>query len=243
MTALGGKRLVLVGATSGIGLETARAALEQGAQVVVAGRSAERVERAERVLGRGAMAYRLDAMESESVRVFFEHVGAHDHLSIFVPTTPNPRIRARLGAFKDTPAEAFGAVFASKFGGNLNCLRHGAGHVRESIVLVTGQAHRKILPGYAAGAAANGALESLARALALELPPVRINVVAPGIIETPIVKAMPPEMYRSFAAKTAAQAVPRMGQAEEVAGAILWLMTNRYVTGAVLEVDGGYKLT
>ena len=243
MNALAGARMVLVGATSGIGLETARAALDAGASVVVAGRNAERVERAERALGKGAEAYRLDAMEAESVRAFFEHVGVHDHLSVFVPTTPNARVRAQLGRFPDTPAEAFGAVFASKFGATLNCLYHGGRHVRGSIVLVTGQAHRKALPGYSAGAAANGALESIARTLALELSPVRINAVAPGIVETPIVKAMPPEMYRGFAAKTAAQAVPRMGQAEEIAQAILWLMANAYVTGAVLEVDGGYKLT
>lgn len=240
---LKGRRIVLIGASSGIGLACARAAREAGARLVIAGRNTERLEHARRALDGAVEAFRLDAMESESVAAFFRRVGAHDHLSIFVPTVPNARVRAQLGLFADTPSDAFAAVFASKFGANLNCLRYGAPHVRGSIVLVTGQAHRKSLQGYAAGAAANGALEALVRTLALELAPVRINAVAPGIVETPILRAMPAEMFEAFAAKTRNQPVARLGAAGEIAGAVLELMGNGYATGAVLEIDGGYKLT
>ena len=132
-----------------------------------------------------------------------------------------------------------------KFWCQVYCARHARRHLRAggSIVFVTGQAHRKSLPNFITVAAADAAVEALARGLAREFAPIRVNVVAPGLIETPLIRGLPQGYRAALEAKLASQPVPRMGTAEEIAEAILWIMGNGFATGAVLDVDGGYKLT
>lgn len=242
---LAGQRIVLIGASTGIGFATAKAALKAGARVVIAGRSVERLDRAWNALGRKVEALRLDAMEEPSMAAFFARLQSLDHLAVFVPTAPSDKVRAQLGAFLETPSEAFEAVMRNKLWPQLHAARHGAPRIAPggSILFVTGQAHRKSLPGYAASAAANGATEALVRSLAVELAPVRINAVAPGLVESEFLRAAPEAFRRAAAEKVARHPVPRMGAPEEAAAGILFLMANRFATGTVLELDGGMKLT
>lgn len=243
--ALAGQRIVLIGASTGIGFATAQAALAAGAKVVIAARSVERLDRAWNALARKVEAFRLDATEEHSMAAFFARMESFDHLAVFVPTAPSAAVRAQLGAFLETPSEAFEAVIRNKVWPQLYAARHGAPCIAPggSLLFVTGQAHRKSLPGYAASAAANGATEAIVRALAVELAPVRVNAIAPGLVETDILCAAPEAFRRAVAEKVARHPVPRMGTAEETAAGILLLMANRFVTGAVLELDGGMKLT
>lgn len=243
--ALAGQRIVLIGASTGIGFATAQAALAAGAKVVIAARSVERLDRAWNALERKVEAFRLDATEEHSMAAFFARMESFDHLAVFVPTAPSAAVRAQLGAFLETPSEAFEAVIRNKVWPQLYAARHGAPRIAPggSLLFVTGQAHRKSLPGYAASAAANGATEAIVRALAVELAPVRINAIAPGLVETDILRAAPEAFRRAVAEKVARHPVPRMGTVEETAAGILLLMANRFVTGAVLELDGGMKLT
>ncbi len=242
---LAGQRIVLIGASTGIGLATAKAALAADARVVIAGRSVERLDRAWNALGRKAEAFRLDATEEHSMAVFLARMEAFDHLAVFVPTAPSAKVRSQLGAFLETPPEAFEAVVRNKFLPQLYAARHGAPRIAPggSLLFVTGQAHRKSLPGYAASAAANGATEALVRALAVELAPVRVNAIAPGLVETDILRTAPEAFRRATAEKVARHPVRRWGTPEETADGILLLMANRFVTGTVLELDGGMKLT
>ncbi|MFN0043517.1 MAG: SDR family oxidoreductase [Alphaproteobacteria bacterium] len=140
----------------------------------------------------------------------------------------------------DATQDVLEAVFHKKFQPRIFAVRHALGRLCRSIGAVTGQARCKSLPG---DAAANSAIEDLARGLARELAPLRVNVVAPGLIATPLMATLPAAVKAAFDARTQAQPVPRMGAPEENADAILWLMGNDYATGAVLEIDGGYKLT
>ena len=109
-----------------------------------------------------------------------------------------------------------------------------------SLTLVSGFLSVRPRPNSAIVSAANGALESLARALALELAPVRVNCVSPGIIDTPIRAAMPEEARRDMLAKTAAALpVGRVGLGEDIARQILGFMTNGFATGSIVYIDGG----
>ena len=151
--------------------------------------------------------YRLDATEEKSVEAFFRRVGAHDHVCVLVPTAPNAEVRKKMGLFRDTPQDAFESVMTHKFWSQVYCARHAAAHIRSggSIVFITGQAHRKSLPNYATVAAADAAVEALAHGLARELSPVRVNVVAPGLIETPLIRNLPADQKAAFQAKVAPQ--------------------------------------
>lgn len=242
---LAGQRIILIGASTGIGFATAKAALSADARVVIAARSVERLDRAWNALDRKVEAFRLDATEEHSMAAFLARMESFDHLAVFVPTAPSAAVRAQLGAFLETPPEAFEAVIRNKFWPQLYAARHGTPRIAPggSLLFVTGQAHRKSLPGYAASAAANGATEALVRTLAVELAPVRVNAIAPGLVESDILRTAPEAFRRAAAEKVARHPVPRMGTAEETAAGILFLMANRFATGTVLELDGGMKLT
>ncbi|MGE0093904.1 MAG: SDR family oxidoreductase [Alphaproteobacteria bacterium] len=242
---LGGQRIVLIGGSSGIGLATAKEAAARGASVVIAGRSAERLESARREIGAQAETHPLDATQEASVEAFFATVGAHDHMAVLVPTVPDAEVRKSVRGFADTPQETMEIVMRHKFWCQVYCVRHARRHLRPggSIVFITGQAHRKSLPNYPLVAAADAAVEALARELAREYAPLRVNVVAPGLIETPLIRDLPTGHRTALEALVGPQPVPRMGTVEEIAEAILWIMGNGFATGTVLEVDGGYKLT
>lgn len=242
---LAGQRIVLIGGSSGIGLATAKMAASRGASIVIAGRSAERLEAARREVGGRAEAHALDATHEPSVEAFFAAIGAHDHVAILVPTVPDAEIRKSVRGFADTPQGTMEIVMRHKFWCQVFCARHARRHLRPggSIVFITGQAHRKSLPNYPLVAAADAAVEALARELAREFAPVRVNAVAPGLIETPLIRGLPAGHRDALEGLVGPQPVPRMGTVDEIAEAILWIMANGFATGTVLEVDGGYKLT
>jgi NAD(P)-dependent dehydrogenase (short-subunit alcohol dehydrogenase family) len=242
---LDSQRVVMIGGTSGIGLATAKRAAAAGARPVVASRSAQRVEWAKAEIGGSVEGAVLDATDEGAVEAFFAGLGPFDHLAGFVPTATNEAIASRQGRFLDMTMAEFRALLDNRFWGCLNCIRHGAPHVSAtgSITIITGVAHRKGQPGYTVSAVGNAALEGLMRVLALELAPVRVNAVAPGYIRTPVLDVLPKARTAHWERFTAAQPVARMGEADEVARAVLFMMESGFTTGAILEVDGGYKLT
>ena len=228
---LAGKKVVVVGGSSGIGLATAELAKAQGAEIIIASRSAAKLEPvAERLK---VTAIPTDVTSDESVAELFRRTGPVDHVVLTAA-------QLRTGPFKSVAMEDVRATMEGKFWGAWRVAREANIRPGGSLTLVTGFLSVRPRPNSAIVSAANGALESLARALALELAPVRVNAVSPGVIDTPIRAAMPEAARKEMLAKTAATLpVGRVGMAEDIAQQIASFMTNGFATGSIVYIDGG----
>ncbi len=232
------KRVVIIGGSSGMGLATAQAAAEAGAYVLIAGRSKEKLHRAMEEINGDVDGHTLDVTREDEIRDFFAGIGTLDHL---VTTTAS----GVTGPFLELESAAVRGVFESKFWGQYFAARYGAPRIQPggSITMFAGVASEKPLPGLVAYAAVNGAVEGLCRTLALELAPIRVNVVSPGIVMTPAYAAMPEEeRHALFASLAGKLPVRRVGQPVDVAQTVLYLLRNGYTTGTVISVDGGHRL-
>ncbi|HEY3677515.1 MAG TPA: SDR family oxidoreductase [Bradyrhizobium sp.] len=226
-----GKKVVVVGGSSGIGLSTAELAKSQGAEVVIASRNAERLNVAAAKLGVTAIV--ADVTSDDSIASLFKKCGIVDHVVVTAA-------QLRTGPFKTVAMEDVRATMENKFWGAWRVARLAEIRAGGSLTLVSGFLSIRPRPNSAIVGAANGALESLARSLALELAPVRVNAVSPGIIDTPIRAAMPEEARKDMLAKTAAALpVGRVGTGEDIARQILAFMTIGFATGSIVYLDGG----
>lgn len=132
---------------------------------------------------------------------------------------------------------------ASKFWGSYLLTKYAQIADRGSIVLFSGIFSRRPSPGYGVLAAINAAVEAFGRALALELAPVRVNVVSPGLVDTPVYAGMPQQQREAFWQSTADKLpVKGIGQPEDIAATVLYLLENSYTTETVIDVDGGSLL-
>jgi NAD(P)-dependent dehydrogenase (short-subunit alcohol dehydrogenase family) len=232
---LAGKKVVVVGGSSGIGLATAKLARQQGADVIIASRSVERLDAAAAKLN--AIAIPADVTSDQSVINLFRRCGPVDHVVVTAA-------QLKTGPFKTVSMEDVRNTMESKFWGAWRVARAAEIRPGGSLTLVTGYLSVRPRPNSAIVGAANGALESLARGLALELAPVRVNAVSPGIIDTPIRAAMPEDARRDMLAKTAAALpVGRVGVGEDIARQILAFMTIGFATGSIVYIDGGALIT
>jgi NAD(P)-dependent dehydrogenase (short-subunit alcohol dehydrogenase family) len=228
---LTGKKVVVIGGSSGIGLATAELAKAEGAEVTIASRNAARLDEVAAKLKVAAIP--VDVTDDESVAALFRKLGAVDHVVVTAA-------QLRTGPFKTVAMADVRATMESKFWGAWRVAREAEFRPGGSLTLVSGFLSVRPRPNSAIVGAANGALESLARSLALELAPVRVNAVSPGIIDTPIRAAMPEEARRDMLAKTAAALpVGRVGVGEDVARQILAFMSIGFATGSIVYLDGG----
>lgn len=231
---LAGKKVVVVGGSSGIGLATAELVKKEGADVVVASRNAERLKAAADKIGAKAIA--ADVTSDESVADLFRTCGLVDHVVVTAA-------QLRTGPFKTVAMDDVRVTMESKFWGAWRVARSAEIRPGGSLTLVTGYFSTRPRPGAAIVGAANGALESLTKGLALELAPVRVNAVSPGMIDTPIRASMPEAARRDMLAKTAAALpVGRVGTGEDIAQQILAFMMIGFATGSVVYIDGGALL-
>lgn len=226
-----GKKVVVIGGSSGIGLATAELAKSQGAEIIIASRSAAKLDPVAARLK--VTAIPTDVTNDQSVAELFKRTGPVDHVVLTAA-------QLRTGPFKTVPMDDVRATMEGKFWGAWRVAREAEIRAGGSLTLVTGFLSVRPRPNSAIISAANGALESLARALALELAPVRVNAVSPGVIDTPIRAAMPEAARKEMLAKTAASLpVGRVGAAEDIAWQILSFMANGFATGSIVYVDGG----
>jgi NAD(P)-dependent dehydrogenase (short-subunit alcohol dehydrogenase family) len=229
-------KYVVVGGTSGIGLAVAKAAVAAGHSVVAVGRDSAKFAAAEAV---GATAAQLDASDFEASERFFSSAGQFDHLVLCASGA------AGSGYFRDLSLEDMRRGFEGKFWPHVTCAKAALASLNRagSITFVGAISSRAMRPGTAGLAAINAALEALVPILASELRPTRVNGVAPGVVDTPWWSRVPEATRHDLFERLANEvAVGRVGTPEDLAGAIMFLTTNTFVTGTILDCDGGWKL-
>lgn len=236
-----GQRVAVIGASAGIGEATARAFAAGGASVTITGRSKDRLDQAAQRIGYPVDVAELDATDRAALDAFFAGTGTIDHLVL----TASPGA-VGAGPFAGLDEDALRQAFDGKVFAHVKAIQAALPRLRPdgSVTIVSAASARAGLAGTAGLAAANGALESLVAPLAVELAPLRVNAVSPGVIDTQWWNAMPDDQRRAyFDASAAATPVRRIGRPEDVAGAIVYLAGAGFVSGTVLECTGGSNLT
>lgn len=227
-----GRTAIILGGTSGIGLAASIRLAALGAKVVAVSRSPERAGD----VPEGITLEGCDVLDRDALGKLFAKYAPFDIL--VAAATGGGRAR---GKFLEMDIEGYKGSFA-KLWGYANALQLGTPNMTEdgSIVLVSGSPARKSKPGQVAIASVGGAVEALARAVAPEITPRRLNVVAPGTIDTPMSSLEGDERTAFYANQTKDNLIPRAGTADEVAQGILFVIQNDFVTGTTVDVDGGF---
>jgi NAD(P)-dependent dehydrogenase (short-subunit alcohol dehydrogenase family) len=229
------RTVVVLGGSSGIGLATAKAAKAEGARVVVTGRSTGRLKSAQDLLGADARTVALDVADEAGTRALFQELDRVDHIFITAGT-----VMADAGLAPDSAA--LRPALDTRFWGAFAAAKFGAAKMREggSITFMSGTTARRPLKGAAVATASCGAVEAFARALAVDLAPIRVNTIQPGYVDTPMLDELLGEAHKAIKAEIGAGLpVKRIGFADEIADAVLFLMKNGYVNGITLTIDGG----
>jgi NAD(P)-dependent dehydrogenase (short-subunit alcohol dehydrogenase family) len=225
-----GQRVVVIGASAGIGEATARAFAAK-----------DRLDQAAQRIGYPVEVAELDATDRGALDAFFATAGTVDHLVL--AASPGA---VGAGPIADLDEAALRQALDGKFFAHVKAIQAALPRLRPdgSVTIVSAASARAAFPGTAALAAANGALEAVVPPLAVELAPLRINAVSPGVIDTPWWAGMPEDQRRAyFDAAAAITPVRRVGGPEDVADAIAYLAGATFVTGTVLECTGGLNLT
>ncbi|MCY3830989.1 MAG: SDR family oxidoreductase [Rhodospirillaceae bacterium] len=237
-----GQRIVVIGGTAGMGLAIAEAAVAAGAAVIVASHTQARVDAAVGALGieEGVA---IDIGDEAAVGALFERLGPVDH--VVVTANAAATVPGAIRPVSDIDLTAAERFMRTKFWGPYHVARHAPRTLREggSLLFFSGAAARRSLPGHTAIAATNGAVEAFAKQLAKEIAPIRVNVISPGLVDTSAYDAIP-EAWRNemYAAAGASLPVGRIGTVQDIADAALFALGNRFLTGAVLDVDGGRQV-
>jgi NAD(P)-dependent dehydrogenase (short-subunit alcohol dehydrogenase family) len=233
--------VVVIGGSSGMGLAVARRCLAEGASVVIAGRSRERLDAAVAELARPdrLLAVTADIGDRAQVQALFERAGTVSHLVVTAADLPYGPVTALTedSLMRAVRSKLLGPFFAAQ----LAAPRMTAGG---SITFTSGIAAYRPAPGGALAAMANGALESMVRAFALELAPVRVNAVSPGWVDTPLWDRLAAPDARQARLSQMAARLPgnRIAEPADIANAIGFLIDDDFVTGTVLHAEGGQLL-
>ena len=221
--------IVVIGGLSGIGRAVAERAAAAGARVIAAGRRAAPADFPAQI-----ETAQLDIGDEDAVQRFFAALGAVDHVVVTAgPVIPSQRIA-------ELDIAAAQQAFDTKVFGQLRVAKHAAARIAPggSITLTSGLLARKAVPGGLVKSAMNAAVEAIGKTLAKDLAPVRVNVVSPGMVETGMWGPLP-EAERQAMALRAGLPVGRVGQPDDLAAAYLMVAQNGFMTGAVIDVDGG----
>ena len=230
---LDAKRVVVIGGATGIGFAVSELACAQGAAVVIASSNEANVSAAAERL-HGATGRTIDLRDEASISGFFEELGAFDHLAVTAGDWGGPMFVSA----RDLDLTQARELLTVRFWGVLAAVKHGCRTIAQdgSITLTSGMLAHRPRKGAPMATVVGGVVEHLTRGLAMDLAPVRVNAVCPGLVLTDHVKQMPEAMVQSMVAPLP---VPRGGSPAEAAMAYVYLMLNGYATGQILPVDGG----
>jgi NAD(P)-dependent dehydrogenase (short-subunit alcohol dehydrogenase family) len=239
METLKGKKVVVLGGSSGIGLEVAKAAANRGAQVTIVSGNHKRINEALKVLPADSKAITVNLSNEQEIAQLFRTIGKFDHLIY----TAGENLK--LGPIADTTLQDAKKFFEVRYWGAFAAVKYAAGQINAggSITLTGGGAAHRPGSGWSYVASVCAAMEGFTRALALELAPIRINLVAPGLVKTGLWAGMEEQeredMYSYFSQKLPVRYV---APPEDIAKTYLHLMEQPYATGQTMVIDGGYAL-
>lgn len=233
---LKGKRIVLLGGTSGFGLATAKAVADEGASVIVVSSTQQKVDSALTLLPAGSQGFTANLADEQQVENLFKQIGEFDHLIFTAGET------LQLGELQTLKMDDARQFFNIRYWGALMAAKYGSPYIRKggSIVLTNGTIGLRPWKGWTVAASITGAIESLTRALAIELAPIRVNAVCAGMVRTELWANIPEAdreaMYSDYGGKLLTGSI---GEAEDIAEAFLYLMHGNYTTGQTIVADGG----
>ena len=232
---LNNKRVLVVGGSSGIGLQTAVLCQSQGAEVTIVGRSRDKLDAAERLLKHNVSAYSFDAKDDGAVASFFDKQAAFDHVVICAAVF-------KRGSVRDCDVDTAKSIMEDKFWIHYRVSHYAKINESGSLLIVGGNRSEKFTLQTGLLSIMQASLEAMAKQLVLELAPIRVNLVSPGVTATPIHnEVFGGEDKKQEVYKKIGEGLPvkRIGRAEEIAALIVHVLLNEYINGSVLVIDGG----
>jgi len=233
---LAGKQVIIFGGSSGIGLATAVAAAEEGALVTIVSGNQQRIDSAVQQIGKECKGYAADLSKEEHIKNFFAQAGHFDHMVYTAGES------LQLGNIGDVALETARQFFNVRYWGAFAAVKYGAPHINDggSISLTSGLASMRPGAGWSLGASICSAMEGFSRAMAVELAPLRVNVVCPGLVKTNLWNSFTEEARENlFTSIGNGLPVKRIGEAADIAQAYIYLMKQGFGTGQTIVVDGG----
>lgn len=236
MEKLANKKVLILGGSTGLGLATAKVAAAEGAQVTIVSKNQQRLQEAAKQLPPTATTFALDLSDEKAIQSFFDAFGHFDHL---VYTAGE---NLSLSVLKNMDLAASRKYFDIRYWGAVAAVKYGAPHINPggSVTLTSGIASIKPTISWSLGSSICAAMEGFTRVMALELAPVRVNIVCPGLVKSNLWDSMDAtEKEQLF--DTFAQALPVkfVAAPDDIAATYLYLMKQPYSTGQKVTVDGG----
>jgi NAD(P)-dependent dehydrogenase (short-subunit alcohol dehydrogenase family) len=234
-----GKKVVVLGGSSGIGFATAKAAAAQGAEVIIVSSNQQRIDNALAELPAGSEGFAVDLTNEQAIQNFFTQLGQFDHL---VYTAGEGLQIVNIADANLADAKQF---FNVRYWGAFTAVKYASQYLNKngSIVLTSGIASIRPNAGWSLGASILGAMEGFTRAMAVELAPIRVNLVSPGVVKTNLWSNMTEAEREDFYTVMGnGLPVKRVGEAEDIALTYLYLMQQQFGTGQMVVVDGGAVL-
>jgi len=229
-------RLLVTGASGFIGRNVLLGAPRDWEIVAVAHRTPDLDAFVEQQRLANVRVVRCDLTDAAAVRDLFARLGAFDHLVFTAGET------LQLASLADTDLDAARRFFGLRYWGAFTAAKYGSGSIRPggSIVFTSGSAGARPHAGWSIASSICSAMEGLTRALAVELAPVRVNIVSPGVVKTPLWREMTSAARDAlYAAEAQRLLVGHVGESQEIADGYIYLMRQTYVTGQTLAIDGG----
>ena len=232
---INGKKAIVFGGTSGIGLSATKMLSDKGAHVIALSRHPDKLKN----VPKNVTTKKMNVLDRDALEKFFQEVGEYDILV----NSATGGARA-VGPFLSMDLDGYKASF-DKLWGYTNVVRYGTKFLKDNgnIVLVSGSPARKCRPGQIAISSVGGAVEAFARGIAPEIAPKRINIVSPGIIDTPMSPLQGKEREDYYKNTTNNNLIPRAGSPDEVATGIIFAIENEFITGTTIDIDGGWLIS